>query len=64
MHYNCEELLGKSLYDYHHALDSHIVESAYKDCELIIVLYTTCKAPSVVQLVTMLTCQHSLADNP
>ncbi|XP_025105789.1 endothelial PAS domain-containing protein 1-like isoform X1 [Pomacea canaliculata] len=29
--YSSDELLGKSLYDYHHALDSEIVEKAYKD---------------------------------
>ena len=32
--YSCEELIDKSLYNYHHALDNEIVEKAYKDCEL------------------------------
>ena len=34
INYSSEELVGKSLYDYHHALDSDVVESAYKDCKL------------------------------
>ncbi|XP_041352992.1 hypoxia-inducible factor 1-alpha-like isoform X2 [Gigantopelta aegis] len=29
--YNCEDLIDKSLYNYHHALDNEIVEKAYKD---------------------------------
>ncbi|XP_064603399.1 LOW QUALITY PROTEIN: hypoxia-inducible factor 1-alpha-like [Liolophura sinensis] len=29
--YNSDELIGKSVYDYHHALDSEVVEKAYKD---------------------------------
>ncbi|ESO83510.1 hypothetical protein LOTGIDRAFT_133221, partial [Lottia gigantea] len=29
--YNCEELMGQSMYNYHHALDSHVVEKAFKD---------------------------------
>nr|KAG5710681.1 hypothetical protein BaRGS_035083 [Batillaria attramentaria] len=32
INYTSEELIGKSLYDYHHALDSEVVEKAYKDC--------------------------------
>lgn len=32
--YECEELVGTSLYMYHHALDSEVVEKAYKDCKL------------------------------
>lgn len=31
INYASDELIGKSLYDYHHALDSEIVEKAYKD---------------------------------
>ncbi|KAK7103826.1 hypoxia-inducible factor 1-alpha-like isoform X2 [Littorina saxatilis] len=31
LNYSSDELLGKSLYDYHHALDSGVVEKAYKD---------------------------------
>ena len=34
INYSSEELVGKSLYDYHHALDSEAVENAYKDCKL------------------------------
>nr|WNN25257.1 hypoxia-inducible factor 1 [Leptochiton rugatus] len=29
--YNSEELIGQSVYSYHHALDSEVVEKAYKD---------------------------------
>jgi hypoxia-inducible factor 1 alpha len=31
--YNPEELLGKSVYEYHHALDSEAVEKGFKTCE-------------------------------
>lgn len=31
INYTSDELIGKSLYDYHHALDSDVVEKAYKD---------------------------------
>ncbi|KDR13744.1 Hypoxia-inducible factor 1 alpha [Zootermopsis nevadensis] len=31
--YNPEELLGKSVYEYHHALDSEAVEKGFKSCE-------------------------------
>ena len=40
--YSSEELEGKSLYDYHHALDSHIVEKAYKDCKSLCPLSCCC----------------------
>lgn len=31
--YNPGELVGKSLYDFHHAMDSEVVEKGFKCCE-------------------------------
>ncbi|XP_059143272.1 hypoxia-inducible factor 1-alpha-like isoform X2 [Physella acuta] len=29
--YNCEAMIGQSLYDFHHALDSDVIDKAFKD---------------------------------
>nr|QZU27270.1 HIF-1 alpha [Onchidium reevesii] len=29
--YDCEEMIGQSMYDYHHALDSEVIDKAFRD---------------------------------
>lgn len=31
--YNCSDLMNKSLFDYHHAMDSEVIDQAYKNCK-------------------------------
>lgn len=37
--YNAEDLIGKSVYEYHHALDSDAIGTAYKCCKFLFFLF-------------------------
>lgn len=39
LNYDSEDLIGKSIYDYHHAGDSDSVHASYKCCKYLLFTY-------------------------
>lgn len=37
--YSPDDLLGKSVFDYHYALDSEILDRGFKNCKYIMILF-------------------------
>ena len=40
--YNCSDLINKSLFDYHHAMDSEVIDHSYRNCKYSIVWLPPC----------------------